>query len=371
MKKRILLFVLGSSFLLFTCSNHPVLSDLANSRMRLVIKGTYSSNGVEPRQTALKGYQYTGLGGAAANHSDSNSFKLYIDLGELRMASGNGPGKDPKKYWKSFSRDRLVLCDDIIASDGRVLQSCKDNNGRQKLSDFLTGKGVSLPSNDVGNGNYNHIALYIRKFSSFPSFSYDGSGNKTQDNKTVFDNERIYGAHAGQAYYLRAGDSNKGVPRLFPLENKNVSIEIPNNDLPYVLEVRVMINGLLMKHIQNNDSGGYLSFIGPSNWLDGVYDRSGKLGGNFTITARAYQPHNVGSIQVSSTMRAVVKAGSSFDGKSLPYAAAKDVVTNLPPGSYDVYTVTDSNSDGFFDQVSRCASNVVVVKNATTTATGC
>lgn len=371
MQKIKFLVIVSFTFSLFTCSNHPVLSDLANSRMELVLKGTYTSNGVETRQATLKNYKYSGLSNAASNNSDSNSFKLYIDLGELRMAKGSGPGRDPSKYWSSFFRGRIALCDSTIASDGRTLQSCAENNGKQKLEDFLTGRGISLPTNDVGSGHYNHIALFVRKFSSSPSFTYDANGNSTKTNKTVFDNERIYGAHAGQAYYLHPNDSSEGVPRLFPLENKNVSIDIPDNDLPYVLEVRVMVNGLLMKHVQTNDSGGYISFIGPANWLENVYDKSGKLGGNFAITARAYQPHNVGNFRGSgtTTLYAVVKAGSSFDGKALPYAAAKGTITNLPPASYDVYTVTDSNNDGFFETASSCATNVVVTKNST--ATGC
>lgn len=372
-----LILLLGLFFIFYAmgCSNEPVMSELVNSRVSVVLKGTYLSNGVETKQGSLLTNQYGSLtGNAAVSNADSASFKLYLDIAEVRLASGTGPGSNPSKYWQYFANERIVMCDGTTSTyNSKTFATCSRTGGEQKLSDFLTGNGVTVNATDVEAKTYNHLALYIRRFVSYPSINYDSSGNKESDRTTTFDNQITYGVNSGAFYFYAPSDNTSSdTPRLFPLENKNLSLTIPDNDDSYVLEVRIAMNKVLMKHLYKTDDGGYISFIGPSNWLKGVYDGSGKLGGNFAITGRIYQPGNTGEISgTGSQIYAVMPAGTTLTAKMLPIAAAKGTIKNLEPGSYDVYKVTLSSATGFAQSVSSCATSVTVTAGGNTTASGC
>lgn len=365
--------IFAAVFILSTCSNQPLLSELVNTRMTLVLKGTYESNGNVTTQPSLLPYKYSTVGGAAGSNSDSSSFKIYLDLADIRLASGNGPGKDPKKYWQYFAQERVVMCPDTSSISGRVLTYCSSTGGIEKHTSFFNGNGITLSSAvDVEAKTYNHLAVFFRKFVSYPAFTYSSAGAKTNDNTVAFDGQKIYGDNAGLNYFFsKSDDTSSTTPRLIPLENKNLSITIPDDNQPFVLEVRIFINGLLMKHLTKLDNGNYISFIGPSDWSQNNYDMSGKLGGNFTLTARVYQPNNVGSITTSAALRAVVPAGTTFSGKALPIAASSSgTITNLAPGKYDVYTTAADSASGFPTAGSKCAT-VTVNAGSAVMASGC
>jgi len=406
--KRALIFVSLLSFGL-NCSGDLPLSDLINNSVTLRVLGTYESN--DPygelglfKDDIITGSGITNAGGSwatgtpqvatYANSLSIGSVKYYIDIAEIRLAQGQGKSSSQtiSDYWSQFAIARQLMCTDTGTTEaGRTLTNCGDQNGPQRLIDFFNG-GFTYPAVDVATGNYNHLGIYFRRFNTYPAARFgssggfvDASGNsvsQTDSEKTVtatFDNKTIYGLDI-ESFLQNSYGVTSTEPLMFPLQNKNLSISVTNGAEPYVLEVRVFLKNLMMTHtIQASDNSG-LVFVAPSDWnIDHKFkdtSYSTYMGGSVLITARTYQPANVGKIQLQGTTSsgsdyfAVVNAGSTFPGQAwvdgtststaaLPLAATRGTnttIANLPAGSYDIYRTcdimkcTNTSTAGYCDQ---------------------
>ena len=378
-----LLFVAS---LLTNCTGELPLSDLINNTITLKVLGTYESNdpadwenlaiddvitagGVTGASPAigvgsnLVDYVTNGTSGLAVRPKE---VRFYIDIAEIRLARGQGKSSSQSisDYWSQFAIDRQLLCSDYnTAEGGRILQNCSDQNGIQKLYDFFNG-GFTYPAVDVQHGLYNHLGIYFRRFVTAPAVRYSTDGTYTDSTKkeetvtAVFDNRTMFGFDIETLMQNNYGE-NSSEPRMFPLQRKDLSLQVYNDSEPYVLEVRVFVKNNMMVHIlQPNDAtNAAFTYVAPPDWnvnhaftdsVNGI-----KQGGAMLMTARTYQPAKVGTLLMDNTFTpatnisyfAAVPAGTTFDPKSaLPLMAVRstfNTIKNVPPGTYDVYRTCD------------------------------
>jgi len=401
----ILLVTIGS---IFSCSNTPVLSELANSRLQLVFKGTYESNNPHPWKPIHSNDSLIGQPGSINttgtpyNFSDLN---FYLDIADIRLATGTGlpANTKPADYWTYFTKERKLFCSTHYALLNYPLNGCIEGNGQQSLTDFFN-EGYLYPTSDLEAKTYSHVAIFFRKMVVNKAIKYDAAGNITGNISTMFDNRSVNGIDLGsKILQVKPGTSTiNGItdPLISPLERTDLQITIPDTELPYVLEVRVFIKNLLMNHvIQYGDgtlSGLPVTFVGPSDWnanhqFDNV-DNAFKMGGNMVFYARVYQPEKSGNIVITDAgvnttnlvYYAVMPAGTTFPTNGLPYAAtsvqgAGDKITNLPEGLYDVYKTCDIQyrtaaglaigQDGFPEKIVSCQTGVNVQAGQNTAVT--
>jgi hypothetical protein len=376
------LLILAS--LLTNCTGELPISDLINNTITLRVLGTYESNdpsawrnlaiddvitaggvtGSSPAIGAsdLTNYVTNGTTGLAVRPND---VKFYIDIAEIRLARGQGKSSSQSisDYWSQFAIDRQLMCSDYSTADGdRILQNCSDQNGIQRLSEFFNG-GFTYPAVDVEHGVYNHLGIYFRRFVTSPAVRYSTDGtytNSTTPEQTVtaaFDNRTMYGFDIETLMQNNYG-ATSSEPLMFPLQRKDLNIQVFNDSEPYVLEVRVFVKNNMMVHIlQPNDAtNAAFTYVAPSDWnvnhaftdaVNGI-----RQGGALLMTARTYQPAKVGSIIITggtataSEYFAVTESTVTLTTPNaiLPLAATRGTntqITNLPPGSYNVYRMCD------------------------------
>jgi len=405
-----ILYFLVLSSALINCTNDAVISSLINNRMNLILKGTYESNSPYSQQSI---YADDGLVTEAAKNSSSpiatdasnlsaDQLKFYMDIAEIRLSTGNGLAleNDPKDYYTFFARTRKLLCTDYIAKNGKPLDTCVQNNGIENLANFFE-EGLTYPSSDVENGIYNHIAIYFRRLVTYPAKIYNNTGVLSSERSSDFDNREIFGVDIENdslvSYqYGPTDDKNIISPRLFPLEQTGLEMHVFGGDNEFVLEVRIFLKNLWMKHIfkfgTTEESFDFV-FIGPSDFRQNHrysdITEFGKLGGNIILNARIYYPDNIGHIDINNTgtvtcaglyYYSLVRNNEFFDGNHIPYAATKGGATatikNLPQGFYDLYISCDqkrydssnlevAGQDGFPESFKICDNTIYVQSGVT------
>ncbi|MDH5716164.1 MAG: hypothetical protein OEZ22_00835 [Spirochaetia bacterium] len=362
------IIIILAIFLFYSCTNKPVLSDLTNSRITLNLKGTYESNDPYLFTNETPVYvddAYTLVADVPQDVISTEDLKFYIDIAEIRISKRNDISEttDKSEYWQYFARDRQVLCTSYGAMYDKELESCKENNGINKLQEFFS-SGFNYPSVDIESGEYKHLAIFIRKFAISPAYYYDTAGNFVREALASFDNRKIYGYDIESLYQWNVSDdTNENEPRLFPLQRKDLKIKISESNKPYVFEIRILLKNILMKHLISDlktDSSdiNYLSFTAFSDWnsnhAHADINNKGKMGGSIIFNARAYVPEETGSVEISDSgisqsekyYYAAIPVGENFDAATqMPYAAVSGKpaaeIKNLPEGKYNIYKTCD------------------------------
>ncbi len=407
------IFLITGLLLLNSCTGEAVFSPLVNTRLELILKGTYESNNPadfgalfeDDGSATLRSIYSSSAMNTTWNAVTKDDLKWYIDIAEIRISTRTDDfsGDDPETYWSLFARDRMLMCSTYNSNEsGKELDSCREKDGISQLANFFS-NGISYPASDIGQGTYKHMAIYFRKLITSPAYSFALDGTSADMQKVNFDNQPVNGYNV--LSLMQDSPGGDGESLLFPLHNNNLSLPVTNDGKPYVIETRIFLKNLMMKHTAKTSSG-WLSFISPSDWAENhLYDTdsdAGKVGGNVLMTARLYYPDNVGSIEATGgtigDYIVVVPAGSTFTPTTeLPYAATTAdhrIITNLPPGTYDVYATCDKikmqctadvgttlndcsaesgvpGQDGFPETKVACDTNVVVTAGATTNSNGC
>ncbi|MFO1471348.1 MAG: hypothetical protein U1F27_09945 [Turneriella sp.] len=436
---------------LLHCTGELPLSDLVNNTITLKVLGTYESNdpyglfstlqkddvinagiaGASPAlssTTDLFKYITTGTGPNYTDYANlvnrPSLVKYYIDIAEIRIAQGQGKSSSQSisDYWSQFAISRQLMCSSYDSADGRGLSNCSDSAGIDRLNEFFNG-GFTYPAVDIASGNFNHLGIYFRRFATYPAARFRGDGSysdgannatdkATSENSmtTAFDNRTIYGIDI-ESFLQNAYGATNTEPMMFPLQRKDLSLNIYNDHEPYVLEVRMFIKNAMMVHVIQNTgtvtpaadpTNSAFVYVAPADWnVNHAYQdlsNSGRQGGAIAMTARTYQPSKVGAIKMSSAGTsghyfAVVPAGTTFvtPVSVLPLAATaatNTTISNLQPGTYDVYRTCDKQActsastagtcdnpqggtDGYPETVVKCGSNVVVTTGTTTPVTTC
>lgn len=437
------------SLLVGHCTNELPISELLNNTITLKVLGTYESNdpygdfGLKRDDIISKaGTVYSIAGSSPSLSYDSTTpttagvlayyaynlggtqAKYYIDLAEIRMAQGQGKNSSQSisDYWSQFAISRQLMCSDYSTAETKLLTNCQDANGVDRLSQFFNG-GFSYPAVDVKSGSWNHLGIYFRRFVTYPAAVFTGDGSYSGSSQTIaensvtaaFDNRTIYGHDIENYLQNRYGESvTQG--RMFPLERTDLSLQVVEDHEPYVLEVRIFLKNLMMVHLRqvtgnattaSDSSNSALVYVGPADWKvnhafvdtvsgNTIVGNATRQADSLAMTARMYQPAKVGSIQMSSAANsgeyfAVVAAGTAFTGSVLPLAATagtNTTISNLPPGSYDVYRTCDklmckytstggtcdatvTGTDGYPETVQKCGSSVTVSSGTISSVTTC
>ena len=387
------------------CNGYPVLSELNHSRVSVILKGTYESNDPHNWNTTIYNNDYVESLSSALNSTVSfDDVRLYIDFASINIASSSQSAfRDiPDAEKQNFILGREVLCSSTSALDSRTLRTCHTNNGTEKLKQFFQQGFVYGSTSDLLVQSYKSLAIFIRRFVIFPASTYTASLNETQT-KSVFDNQRLEGQNIREFYDYAVGESTSRESRFFPLFNNQLDIKVPDNNEKYILEIRIFMKNLLMKHVNQytQDTLKWQTFIGFSDWLSNhAYDNNNsqptnnkRLGGNAVIMARIYQGKYAGNIQISLfnpasctgsglAYWAIIKQSDTFETHTFPLAATKlsgstATIKNVPAGSYSLYITQDkkrytdsgmaNGQDGFPESFQLCQSNVVVKANEDST----
>lgn len=398
------------------CTNETVFSDLVNTRLTMKMKGTYESNDPHALQPL---YESDGIAakktGAMQTYVDDatlhQQIKWYFDIAEVRMSRdvGKSDSEDVEDYWEFVAQDRMLMCSDTGALYDKTLRNCGPNGGITRLAEFFQ-DGFTYPAVDIPSGLYRHMGIYFRKMVTYPAKSFDGDGDFVEEHTANFDNRQIYGYDVEQFYqYAPSDDEYNADPRMFPLQRNDLGLSIYGDERPFVVEVRVFLKNLLMKHIYHaestlgNDNTRSFVFVGPSDWYaDQDYDNltyGDRMGRNVIFTARVYHPAESHTVNVTGDYTnanpwyyALVGAGSTFESQiKMPEiataGAASAALKNVPDGSYDLYITCDqykctssdttgycasSGQDGFPETSKLCQSSVTVSGADTTVdASGC
>lgn len=430
------------------CTGELPLSDLVNNTITLKVLGTYESNNpygagfnnASSTTTLWKDDVITGgsITGTTltltspsmynfATQIKTSDIKYYIDLAEIRIAQGQGKSSSQSisDYWAQFAISRQLMCSTYDSADGRGLTNCSDSAGIDRLNSFFSG-GFTYPAVDIPSGSFNHMGIYFRRFATYPAARFYGDGNyyngatyvtngdantATQAMTTAFDNRTIYGLDI-EGLLQNAYNGSNTEPMLFPLQRKDLALNISNDHEPYIMEVRIFILNNMMVHVIQNAgntadptdiTNSHFIYVAPSDWnVNHAFSdltNNNRQGGALIFTARTYQPAKVGSIQINGgtatttnmSYYVAVPSGSTFTPTTaLPYAATAAAttatITNLPPGTYDIYRTCDikyctssstagtcdnpqTGKDGFPETAVLCTGTATVTTGTTTNYT--
>jgi hypothetical protein len=282
-------FLMISAF--SACSDTPLLTELKNSSLKVVMKGTYESN--SPRDW---------LTPTAAQWQDQDSIDDYpieitslpstfmIDLADMSMGGGGGGASDFGNYRQTFQFPVM------------------DNN-----SPFFNGDGVSLKCDDVQPGrNYTTLYMYFRKllFSDAVKYELGDSGWASEYFRTYFEEEKVnafnFNALQANYYYDLMIDYDEDINRAFPL-SVNISNGLRfNSDEDIVLEVRFVVKNFIKLYEYDylnytSDVPYVVHFFGLSDWLRDVQASENYIGGNVLAVARTYVEGKTGTISGTNT----------------------------------------------------------------------
>lgn len=200
MRNKIVSFIIVLiAAMLLSCDGEPLFTDLINSNLYVVLKGTYESN--NPNNINLVGISAT---------------KFMLDVAEIRMN-----GDKFANYRQTYS---------VSLSDSES---------------FFNGTGVSFKSDDVKTGkNYNQVNIYFRKM------LFDGCNNTE-----VFAEEDVTGFDFNKYQILSQADydsSNFAVNYIFPKSVNLSNTFVYDNDNEYVLEIRLFVKNNIKEYTGMN-----------------------------------------------------------------------------------------------------------------------
>jgi len=293
MKKTILHLV--TAFLLagvFACSGDPLLTDLRNNNLTVIIKGTYESNNPG---------SWTWPGTLGSNQIDT-SINMY-----------------PVKITAKPNTFMIDITGMSLSGDG---DTSRFGNKRKtyeceidETADFFNGTGITMRNDDVSSGKeYKTLNLYLRKllFSDAMKYELANDGWHEEKFRTYFAEKRVDAFNFNLVlinyFYdlLRYENDGDDANRVYPLK-----IDISNGlvfdpDDEVVLEVRLVIKNFVKLYEYNRldyaSSRPYVvHYFGVSDWLRDVQTDENMIGGNLHAVARTYVKGRTGSVKGSAT----------------------------------------------------------------------
>ena len=390
LRKANTLILAGILFMGSNCSSgdDALLSALINSRMVLILKGTYATD--RPLDFAQINGNTLFLDNDApstevldtAGVPAYSELPIYLDIGEIRLSTKGylsnlyeiDTDRDAKEFWDVASTTRQVYCSQFYATVA-ANDSCLDTGGIINYLEFFNGVGALYPSRDIGPGGYTHAGVFMRSF--FTGFA------KREGVIPLgrFDNNDVSGTDVLPLLNYDAGvdAAVKAAlpPQWFPLHHvtypgQQDSMQVYNGYASLVLEIRTNIKENLMLHSFPDAAGEYFTVVGISDWRvehTGQFD----MGGNALTRARLFYPYYTGNIQVTGGTEStrhyyavyyvnecVDQTGSIVCNKDLdllPLAATPvrnggdNVMTELLPGEYVLQCRYDEVHDGYPEKV--------------------
>lgn len=397
----------------------PLLSLLTNSRMLVLVKGTYASD----RPLAFSQINNNQLF-IDNDNSDPDSevldtdgvpaydsLDLFIDFGEVRLSTKNylsnlieiTTEQDAIDFWDVVSTERQVYCSRIYSIVPEN-EACLDSGGLVRFEEFFNGTGSIYPSRDVGPGTYTHAGLFMRGV--FTGFQKEDGVAQTG----FFDNNELFGADVLPLLNYDPGIdlAQKALlpPQFFPLHHRTVAgqqqyMTVGDGFTPLVLEIRFNIKENLMLHSYSVQGGNPRTIVGISDWRK-PHDGQVNMGGNVLTRARMYYPDFTSTIRISGGTESTRHYYALYienecadvsgapvcnrDADLLPVAATPvrngddNILTNISDGNYVIQCRYDNRHDGYPEQVLGEVQVFVPVSGGTidvacacgnSTSTGC
>lgn len=365
-----------------------LLSALINSRMVVILKGTYATD--RPLDFAQINNNTLFLDSDAPTTEvlDTNNvpaysdLPIYIDVGEIRLSTKGylsnlydiDSDRDAEDFWDVVSTTRQVYCSQLYTAVA-ANDSCSATGGLINYVEFFNGVGALYPARDVGPGGYTHAGVFMR------SFFLGYAKREAVIPVGRFDNNDVSGTDVLPLLNYDAGvdAAVKAAlpPQWFPLHHTTYpgqqdSMQVYNGYASLVLEVRTNIKENLMVHSFPDAGGEYFTVVAISDWRvehTGQFD----MGGNALTRARLFYPDYTGSLQVTGGTEStrhyyavyyanecVDQNGGSVCNKDtdlLPLAATPvrnggdNVLTELMPGEYVLQCRYDEVHDGYPEKV--------------------
>ena len=294
---KILLLSLILLPLIFTtsCGGEPLISELVENRVNVIIKGTLESD------TSVSAW----TGGRPG--------LFYLDISEIR-ADGD-----------RFANYRLV---DKIPVD--------ETNG------FFNGNGLNYKSDDLYiDSKYDNVEVYIRKM------GFDGV--TPSSNTFYFDDEDVSGYDFNLNQIRVEGSTDADENLVFPLYVPVAGGIKYDGEGEWILEVRMVIKNNLKQY---STSDGITFWAIADNISTVTNPTVGYIGGNLASIAYAYKKDYTGTITVGSgTYKVAIPAEDDIteyvSGKIPPYIThgGTGVLKNIPVGvPMKVYTTNASQA---------------------------
>ncbi len=281
---RLKIFMVLCAAGLFSCGNQPLFDELATNRLKVVIKGTYESNGPRPWGPSCPEDDsigdsiddYTEYSGEPDRPTGPDEFMM--DIAEIRLN-----GEKFANYRKTF---RAPL---------------------EESSAFFN-DGFVYTNDDVPDGFYTHVNMYIRKmiFDNARTYHKTGPGawEYDEDSETIFREKAVKGFDFNQlqvnSYFdslrVESGRINRIFPLVIPIEG---GLAYSRQNSETVLEIRLVIKNFIKKYEYDyySDYHYVVHYFGLSDWLRDVKADESDIGGNVIAVARAYVPGKTATVK--------------------------------------------------------------------------
>ncbi len=255
---------------LFACGDQALFDELHTNRLKVVIKGTYESNNPRPLDDSVI------VDPNSVDDFTYGSFfptRFMIDFAELRLG-----GKKFANYRETYNAE---------VSD---------------LDPFFN-EGISYSNDDVPDGYYGGVSMYIRKMVFNNADQFEKSGGVWTFSKkaeTIFAEKTVEGFDFNQlqvnSYYDSLRLESSRVNRIFPLSIPiDGGLAYSKEDDETVLEIRLVVKNFIKKY-EYDYTGGLIHYFGLSDWLRDVQADERDIGGNVIAVARSYVPGKTATI---------------------------------------------------------------------------
>ncbi len=305
------------------CGDKPLFDELATNRLKVVLKGTFESNGPRDWQAPLwtatdhgSLNDLTSAGETTAGKATAAPRKFMLDIAEMKL---NG---------SPFANYRHTYNLDVT-----------DTNP------FFNGTGVEFDCDDPEPKHYSKLKVYLRKliFNNGELYHLNPSGAWEHDGalKAIFKESTIDGFDFNQllvnSYYDSLLEQDTHINRVFPFSIviDDGGLDYSNKDEETVLEVRFVIKNFVKKYEYDsyNDDGYHQvgHYWAVSDWLREMKADEEPLGGNLLAVARAYVPGKVGSISGQNTTGVAGYAVAVPDPKTIADYFISSTAVPRPP----------------------------------------
>ncbi|HOR44601.1 MAG TPA: hypothetical protein PK624_07380 [Spirochaetota bacterium] len=299
-KNKLLLLTLILLPLFFTssCGDDPLITELVENRVKVLLKGTFESDDSVPAWSV------------------SGPSVFYLDISEIRA--------DGDKFANYRYVDSIPL---------------NETNG------FFNGQGLNYKSDDLYiDEKYDNLQLYIRKM------GFDNVSPST--NTFYFNGKDVPGYDFNlKQIYLESGPDEDDTNLVFPLLAPVAGSINYDGEGEWVVEVRVVIKN----NIKQYSTSDGITFWAIEDNINDVSNESsvGYIGGNLAAIAYAYKKDYTGTITVPSATDYLVAIPAEDDiseyvsGKIPPYITNQTgVLKNIPVGvPMNVFTTSLSQTN--------------------------
>jgi hypothetical protein len=291
------------------CGNKPLFDELATNRVKVIVKGTYESNGPRPWDLSSIDPYDTSYNSTV---TDPAPTRFMIDIAGLRLYSGKFK-QDFANYRKTYS---APLSD---------------------TTPFFNGEGVEYKNDDMRpDFTWQQVGIFVRKMLFDSAVDFSPSGVTTWDNlnpenvEDLFREEDVDGFNFNLAQvlsysdYLRENylDINRIFPLKIPFEDGFV---FDYDEEEVVMEIRLVVKNFIKKYeyeyVDSDKNHRLRHYYALSDWVRDVFagepaptsDTMGIIGGNVLGVARYYVPNKTVTIKgtTSTTNRYVIAVNIS------------------------------------------------------------